>query len=92
MAGQFGGNPHFHTGQVSVATTPTRIVAASGHRLMLHLANADNATIFVGGASVSTTTGYPVLAPSSITISARDEVYGVTASGTATLSYFEESW
>ena len=92
MAEMIGGNPYFRTAQVNIGTTPTLVVAADNQRLMLHLINSGDGAIYIGDVSVTTATGYPVLGPSAITVSTRDEIYGVVASGTATIGYFEEHW
>lgn len=90
MAGQIGGNPHFRTGQVSVATSATMVVAEDAERLMLHVSNPSDTTIYIGAAGVTPATGYPVFGPSAVSVSTRDAVYAVVAAGAASLAYFEE--
>ena len=90
MAGQFGGNPYYSTGQVSVGTTPVQVVPVNPSRFILHLGNESGTTVYIGAAGVTPSTGYPILGSSLKTVSTRDALYAVVASGTETLSFFEE--
>jgi hypothetical protein len=70
---------------VSVATTATDLTAtsitgASYERMLIY--NNGSATIYVGGANVTTSNGLPVAPGASLGVGARAEVYGIVASGT----------
>jgi len=71
---------------VSVTSTAAALVAAPlSNRKFLTIANNGLKTVYVGGSSVTATTGFPV-APGSaldIRLGAAVAIYGVTASGTA---------
>jgi hypothetical protein len=83
-------------GNVSVLTTATLIVAANCRRKSLHLVNASlTKPIYIGpDASITTVTGFPLYENST-----RDQakipegwlgaVYGIVASTTADLRYWE---
>ncbi|HEY3332577.1 MAG TPA: hypothetical protein VGK19_21280 [Capsulimonadaceae bacterium] len=93
MSGPIGGNPHFRTGRVSIADTATELVPSDSGRLMLHLTNSGGDAVYIGDETVTSETGYPVLGSSAITVSTRDAVYAITATGvSAAISYFEEYW
>ena len=92
MSGQIGGNPHFNTAQVDIGSSATRIVSDNSRRLMLHVSNSGGETIFVGDSAVTPDTGFPILGMTTITVSTRDALYGVNASGNTTVGYFEEYW
>lgn len=82
----------FQTGQVSVGTTATLIAdvgaAVPDNDGVLVSASA---AVYVGGADVTASTGFPLPAntPTSIPTTGAEsgELYGITSSGTATLSY-----
>ena len=79
------------TGQVSVTTAVTEIGAARNARREVLIKNlSTSVTVYVGTARVTTTTGVELLVGESVTISANAAIYGVTASGTATVHYLEE--
>jgi|SRR3990167_2622633 len=79
------------TGQVSVTTAVTAIVPAREARRVVLIKNlAASPTLYIGSGRVTTSTGFEVLAGSSIEISANAAIFGVTVSGTATVHYVEE--
>lgn len=75
------------TTAVAVGTTATALFAVNGHRRSAWIHNNGSATIFVGGASVTTGTGLPIPAGEKLplysgyedTISASSALYGVAA-------------
>lgn len=79
------------TGQVSVATTATLIIAANGVRQAVLITNTHaTATVFLGvGLGVTTATGHALTAGSSITLPVGSPVYGIVAASTATVTYVE---
>lgn len=79
-------NQPYVSGQVTVGTTATLIASPSGPGGILVSCSA---ATFLGGAGVTTSTGIsvgtgPVVIP---TEGAAHDLYGVVASGTATVSY-----
>ena len=78
------------SGTVTVTTTPTAI-ASPGDCLTMLIANGAGATVFLGGANVTTATGLPVNANTSATIpvdgQAQATLYGIVASTTSAVSY-----
>lgn len=87
------GTTNFNTGQVTVASTATQIIAANATRTTVTVVNLSTTDIFVGTAAVTTTTGQLLLGTkgSAITIGAIGAVYAIVATGTTTISYEEES-
>lgn len=75
----------FQGTQVSVGTTPTPIVTVTGGRSMV-IVNGGTATVFLGGANVSATTGCPLPANGVIPLDALAPagatLYGIVATGT----------
>lgn len=74
--------------QVAVATTPTALASGGGSPAGLLIENTGNALIYVGDATVSTTTGTPIPpnAAESAYVGASDTLYAVCASGTVTVN------
>ena len=79
------------TNQVSVGATATQIVAARAGRGGVIIVQHGTTDVFIGGAGVSATNG--VLLPgnkgASITLPDTGAIFGITASGTQTVSYYE---
>ena len=69
---------------VTVATTPTLIVAADDQNRWVYIHNAGGAKIYVGGNSVTTTTGFHIGNGESqeLFIPIHETLYAVVASGT----------
>lgn len=72
---------------VTVATTATQLTGGDTGAKSGSFAVANNgaATVYIGGAGVTTATGFPIAAGASMGFdlrSATDEVYGIVASGT----------
>ena len=85
------GKPKCETGQVSVATSATRVLPArSNRRSLLIVMHATNLIYFGKDASVSSTTGVLLtgIAGSSISIPYTGEIWGI-ANSTQTVSYLE---
>ena len=90
---------------VSVAATATVIVAAStqsGGRIGLRIYNNSAVTVFLGpDATVTTANGYPLLTATEFKFDAdgpnpqyfyTGAVYGIVATGTADVRYWEMQW
>lgn len=79
--------------QVSVGSTATLIKAATAGRRSITIVNHGTTPVYLGGSGVTTANG--VLLPgtegASLTLCHTAAVYGITASGTQTVSYSEES-
>ena len=81
-------------GAVTVTSTPTLILAANNARRQLILDNQSNSiTVFIGPDSAITASGTVSLRPNAELEHDdrwhRGSVYGVTASGTALVAYWE---
>ncbi|UQX11323.1 hypothetical protein [Candidatus Mycobacterium methanotrophicum] len=85
----------YQTGQVNVGTTPTLIAMTGYPPDNDGILVTASAACFVGGPDVSTSTGYPIPASTAVLIptsgshsgSTEGGLYGVVASGTATVSF-----
>lgn len=79
-------------GSASPTTTATQIVATNTTRRCVTIVNTGSVTINIGSSAVTTSTGIPLAAGDSISISeaANAAIYGITASGTGTVSYMTE--
>lgn len=78
------------SGQVSVGTGGTLIVAARASRGSVVLVNTGSVTVYIGGDNnVNASTGLPLLANAAITIPGGAAVYGKTGSSSATVGYME---
>lgn len=79
--------------QVSVGTNPTLIIGANNARRMLILDNQGSASIFFGpDTSITTSNTVSLRSASTLTLDAqwlRTSIYGVVATGTATVGYWE---
>lgn len=86
-----GGAPSLSHGNTACTTTATSILAANYERKGLVI-QATDGTVYLGGASVTTSTGFPLATGQSFSSSAfLGAVYGITASGTVNVRYWEES-
>lgn len=90
------GAANLATNQVSVGATATlisaaRIGAPGTGRVALTVVNTSTAPVYLGGSGVTTTTGtlLPGILGASVTINTQAAVYGITASGSETVSEFE---
>jgi hypothetical protein len=79
------------TGQVTVDTTGTVQIVASGARKSVIIRNIGSVNVYIGVSGVSSTTGM-LLQPLEILTLDRDTaaVYGAAASSTCTLAYLQE--
>lgn len=82
----------FTATQVTVTTTATLISAANPNRKFLEIANIGAAAIFVGGATVATTTGHQILNATKLTLRGgitTAAVYGIIGAATAVVTVLE---
>lgn len=77
------------TGQVSIGTSATQIIAAGTRQGVLITNPSTSVTVFIGGIGVTTGNGQELLPGNSITIPAVSAVYGIVATSTQTVSYLE---
>lgn len=82
---------NFTPSQVSVGATATQIVAARTGRGLLTVTNSTATAIYLGGSGVTTSSGQllPGTIGASITIPYSGSLYGIVASGSATVTVFE---
>jgi hypothetical protein len=78
------------SGQVALSTSATKIIAAEPltRNVVLHVITS--ATIYVGDGTVTTSNGFKIdnaAGPVAITIPPNEELFGIVASGTPTVSY-----
>lgn len=77
------------TGQVSVGSSATPIIAANTRQGVLITNPSTSVTVFIGGAGVTTSNGQELLPGCSLTLPVVSAVYGVVATGSQTVSYVE---
>jgi len=86
------GSPSFAPAQISVGTSPTLIVGATVGRGWLCLTNTSATVVYLGGPAVTTSTGHALgagAAGAAGCIPYTGALYGVVASGTATVTEAE---
>ena len=78
--------------QVSVADTPTLLVASTGFDQTVWLHNSGGGVVYIGAANVSTTNGYKLDNGDKMQLLVGDHegLYGVTASGTNTVGVLKQ--
>lgn len=74
------GGTSLNSGQTAVTNSATLIASAADTRESILLVNHQSVDVWVGGSSVSTTTGVRIPVEGSLTIPATAAVYGITAS------------
>lgn len=82
-----------NTGQVSIASTSTLILAANSNRKRLVLINMGTTNVFVGNIGVTIGTGQLLLGIAGYVIPLyfTGAVYGIVGTGTQTIAYLEEA-
>lgn len=82
-----------NTAQVSVANVATLILASNANRKKLLLVNNGSTSVYIGNSGVTTTTGQLLLGMAGypLPIYFTGAVYGISSSGSQTISYHEES-
>ena len=79
--------------QVSVGSTATLLSAQGTAKVSVLIENHGTTEVFVGGLSVTSSTGFkiPGVAGATLTLDTSGAVYGITASGSQTVSVMEIS-
>ncbi len=79
------------TGQITVTTTATLLVASDPHDQTVLLHSAQGA-VFIGNASVTASTGFKLDNNTKVTLplGAYEALYGITSSGTDTVYVYSE--
>ena len=81
----------YQSGQVSVTTTATLICTIEGNESGVLISNGSGATVYLGGSAVTTSTGLPLAASTTITVptygGAKVSLYGIVASTGTTVSF-----
>ena len=77
------------TGQVSIGTSATLIIAANTRQGVLITNPSSTVTVYIGGSGVTTGNGQELLPLQSASLPVVSAVYGVVASSTQTVSYVE---
>jgi hypothetical protein len=78
------------TGQVSVGTGSTQIIAANTSRSGVLITNpSSTVTVYIGNSGLTTSTGAILPPSSSLTLPVTSAIYGIVASSTQTVSYVE---
>ena len=81
----------FTTGQVSVTTSATQIVASNSSRRSVIIRNQGGTDMYIGGSTVTTSNGLLLKASETITLDRNTAaIYGVVASGSTTAGYLQE--
>jgi len=78
------------TGQVSVTSSGTQIIAANANRGGILIYNTDSTNaVFIGGANVTASNGHELPAGQAISLPYQGSLYGIVASASVTVSYIE---
>jgi len=82
---------NLNTNQVSVGSTATLIAAQRPGRLSVSIVNLSSTDIYIGPSGVTTSSGTLLLGTrgTALTVPSAVAVYGVVATGTASVSYME---
>ena len=83
----------FNTGQVSITSTATQIIAANNNRMRLLITNLGTTALYLGGSGVTTATGLlvPGVVGYPVAIRSTAAVYAITASASQSISFLEET-
>ena len=78
------------TNQVTVTGSATQIVPAYSSRSGIVIVNTGATTVYIGEtAAVTTATGFPVIAGTSVSFSTTGAVYGITSGGSCVCGFLE---
>lgn len=77
------------TGQVSIGSSATLIIAANTRQGVLITNPSSTVTVYVGGSGVTTGNGQIIPPLQSITVPVVSALYGIVATSTQTISYLE---
>lgn len=86
------GSSEFITGQVTISNAITAIVPARATRRSITITAMGTTDCFIGGDAVTTSTGLLLVGikGGSFTFETTKAIYGITSSGTQSISYWEE--
>lgn len=86
------GSSEFVTGQVTIAATSTEIVPARATRRSITITAIGTTDSYIGADGVTTATGLLLVGikGGSFTFETTQAIYGITASGSQSISYWEE--
>ena len=81
----------YNTGQATVATTATVIAAARPGRKDIAIVNSGTTDVYVGGPSVTTSTGILLTGAkgAGLVLTTEAAIYGIVAAGTQAVTYME---
>ena len=79
------------TNKISVGTTPT-LIASAQSRTSITITLEEDKDIWLGNSSVTINDGFHLqpIAGASFSLTRPDAIYGVTNSGTALISYYQD--
>lgn len=77
------------TGQVSLGTSATQIIAANSRQGVLITNPSTTVTVYIGGAGVTIANGQALAPGCSLSLPVVSAVFGVVATSTQTVSYVE---
>lgn len=84
-------NEAFGTAQVSVTSTASKIASGQAGVDTTLLYNSGSTTVYVGNsANVTASNGFPIPAGGSLTMETTSDIYGITSSGTGSISILVE--
>lgn len=83
------GSSTYAYGDANPTTSATLIMAARDTRKVAQLYNDSTVTVYIGDASVTSSTGTPMEEGGSIDMPTTAAIYGITASGTGSVRYQE---
>jgi hypothetical protein len=86
----YPGAPNFAATQPTCDNTADILLAARAARRSAVFVNIGTITAYLGASGVATSTGLRVQPGESVVLTAVTAIYGITASGTATFSVWEE--
>jgi hypothetical protein len=86
------GSPNLATGQITINTTATVISTTRTTRRSITVVNHGTTSIFLGGSTVSTTTGVLLIgvAGAAVTFNVTGTISGIVTSGSQQVSFEEE--
>ena len=80
----------FNTSQVSVSNTAVQLLPVNVARSGVNIINTGAVNVYIGNsASVTSSTGYPVIPNASIGFATTLSIYAITASSSATVGILE---
>lgn len=78
------------TGQVTITSSATLIIAVNAYRDSIVIYNSGTVTVFLGEVGVTAATGHALPAGASLTLTCSSPVYGIAASTSGAVTFLEE--